>query len=157
MTNIRHFSSAHAIAAASPSIGAYRRSASVQNLLPANIMRHPLGQHTGAFSVGHLQYFCNSMKPMPSLLQSGARQVTLFMSKVVTPFFTKSTMTFLDCWNAFSRLSFHMKCVSFLTRSLNGSIIGLNEYAHATWLTNPNQDLASVILWGAGKLEMVFN
>ena len=35
MTNIRHFSNVHAIAAASPLIGAYLSSASMQNLLPA--------------------------------------------------------------------------------------------------------------------------
>ena len=57
----------------------------LKNLLPANTMHHPLELHTGAFSVGHVQYFCNNRKPMPSLLQSGARQVTLLMSKVVTP------------------------------------------------------------------------
>ena len=58
MMNRRHFSNDQAIAAASPSMGAYRRSASVQNLLPANTMCHPSGQHTGAFSVGHVQCFC---------------------------------------------------------------------------------------------------
>ena len=97
MTNIQRFSSAQAIAAASPSIGACWHSASVQNLLPANTMHHPSEQHTGAFSVGHMQYFCNNRKPMPSLLQSGARQVTLLMLKVVTPFLTKLTMICLDC------------------------------------------------------------
>ena len=85
--NICHFSSAQAIAAASLSIGAYWHSALVQNLLSANTMCHPLGQHTGAFLVGHVQYFCNNRKPMPSLLQSGTKQVTLLMLKVVMPFF----------------------------------------------------------------------
>ena len=114
MMNRRHFSNDQAIAAASPSMGAYRRSASVQNLLPANTMCHPSGQHTGAFSVGHVQCFCNSRKPIPSLLQSGAKQVVLFLSKVVTPFFTSPTITCLDCWNAFSRPSFQMKLEFFL-------------------------------------------
>ena len=41
ITNIRHFSNAHTIAATSPSIGAYLHSASMQNLLPANIRRQP--------------------------------------------------------------------------------------------------------------------
>ena len=159
MTNIRHFSSARAIAAASPSIGAYRLSASVQNLLPANTMYHPSEQHTGVFFflAGHVQYFCNNRKPMPSLLQSRARQVTLFMSKVVTPFLTKLTMICLDCWKAFSRLSFQTKCVFLLTRSRNGSIMGRNEYAHATWLTSLNQDLASVIFLEVGKVDIAFN
>ena len=37
ITNIRHFSNADAVATASPSIGAYLRSASMQNLLPEKI------------------------------------------------------------------------------------------------------------------------
>ena len=94
--NIRHFSNAHAIATASPSIGAYLHSASMQNLLPANIRRQPSGQQTGALSVVHMQYFCCSRKPIPSLLQSGARQVTQFFSNVKIPFLTKLTMTFLN-------------------------------------------------------------
>ena len=35
--------------------------------------------------------------------------------------------------------------------------MGLNDYAHATWLTSPNQDLASVIFWGVGKLNIAFS
>ena len=54
ITNIRHFSNAHAIAAASLSIGVYLRSASMQNLLPANIRRQSSGQQTGALSVVHM-------------------------------------------------------------------------------------------------------
>ena len=62
------------------------------------------------------------------LLQSEAMQVTLLVSKVVTPFLTKPTMIYLDWWNAFSRFPFQTKCVLYLTRSWNGSILGLNEY-----------------------------
>ena len=153
MINIRHFSSAQVIAVALLSIGAYQHSVSVQNLLPANTS----GQHTGAFSVRPMQYFCNNRKPMPSLLQSGARQVTLLMSKLVTSFFTKAPMICLDCWNDFSRFSFQTKCVFFLTRSQNGSIMGLNEYVLATWLTSPNQDFASVIFLGVRKLDIAFS
>ena len=65
ITNIRHFSNAHANVAASPSIGAYLHSASMQNLLPANIRCQPSGQQTGALSVVHMQYFCSSRKPFP--------------------------------------------------------------------------------------------
>ena len=72
---MRYFSNANAIAAVSPSIGAYIRSASMQNLLPANIRRQPSGQQTGALSVVHEQYYCSSRKPISSLLQSRARQV----------------------------------------------------------------------------------
>ena len=83
--NIRHFSNAHAIAATSPSIGVYLDSASMQNLMPANIRCQPSGQQTGALSVVHMQYFCSSRKPIPSLLQSGVRQVTRFFSNVKIP------------------------------------------------------------------------
>ena len=55
MTNMRHFSNADAIAAASPSIDTYLRSASIQNLLPANIRRQPSRQQTKALSVVHEQ------------------------------------------------------------------------------------------------------
>ena len=41
--------------------------------------------------------------------------------------------------------------------SQNGNIIGLKEYAHATWLTNPKQDLASMIFFGVRKLEIVLS
>ena len=94
--NIRHFSNAHAIAAASPSIGVYLRSASMENLQPAKIRRQPSGQQIGALPVVHLQYFCSSKKPIPSLLQSGSKQVTRFFSNVVIPFLIKSTITFLN-------------------------------------------------------------
>ena len=76
MMNIQHFSSAQAIAAASPLMNAYQCSASVQNLLPANTMHHPSGQHSEVFWVRHMQCFCNRRKPMPSLFQSGL--VSLF-------------------------------------------------------------------------------
>ena len=59
MTNIRHFYNAHTIAGASPSIGAYLLSASIQNLLPANIRCHPSGQQT----VAHEQYFVTEGSP----------------------------------------------------------------------------------------------
>ena len=152
--NMWHFSNAKAIAADLPSIGAYQHSASVQNLLPTNTMHHPSGQHTGVLSMRHLQGFCNSRKPISSLLQSGARQVTLLVSKMITPFLSKPTISFFDFWNAFFRLSFHKKGVFCLTRSRNGNIIGHKEYAHATWLTSPNQDLVSVIFFGVGKSEV---
>ena len=52
MMNIQHFSRGQVIAAASPSVGAYQCSASVQNLLLVNTMRHPSEQHIGAFFGG---------------------------------------------------------------------------------------------------------
>ena len=46
ITNMRHFSNAHAIAASLPSIGAYLCSASMQILLLVNIRCQPSGQQT---------------------------------------------------------------------------------------------------------------
>ena len=136
---MQHFSNAQAIAAALPSIGAYQCFASVQNLLPANTMCHPSGQPTGGLSVEHLQCFCNSMKPISSLLQSGVRQVTLLVSNVVTPFLTKPNFFFLI--PKMLSLGFHsIKSVFCLTRPWNANIIGLKVYAHATWLTSLNQN-----------------
>ena len=155
MTNIRHFSKANSIAAASPLIGAYLLSASIQNLLPANIRCHPSGQQTGALSVVHEQCFCNRRKPIPSLLISGARQVMRFFSNVAMPFRTRSTMTCLECWNAASRPWSQAKSESRLTRSRKGSMTGPSEYAQATWLTCPNHDLASVSVFGIGKLVLL--
>ena len=42
-----------------------------------------------------------------------------------------------------------------MTRLQNGSIIGLNKYAHATWLTSLNQDLA--YFGGVRNLEIAFS
>ena len=81
--NIWHFSNAYAIAAASPSIGGYLHSASVQYLLPTNIRCQPSGQQIWAFSIVYWQCFCRSRKPSPSLLQSRAKQVTQSLSNVV--------------------------------------------------------------------------
>ena len=44
-----------------------------------------------------------------------------------------------------------------LTRSWNGSIMGLNEYPEASWFTRPNQDLASVMVLGTGKFKIALN
>ena len=150
-TNILHSWSAHAIATASPSIGAYLLSAGVQNRLPANTRCHPSEQQVGTLSLAQEQYFWRSKKPMPSLLQSGARQVVLSMSKIEIPSFTRSMICALDFWNASSRLWSHTNLELGLTRSLKGCITGPSEKAQATWFTNPNHDLASVIFWGVGK------
>ena len=42
---------------------------------------------------------------------------------------------------------FHIKCESCLMRP--------SEYALVTWLTSPNHDLASVNVFGMGKLNIV--
>ena len=124
ITNMQHFSNAHAIAAALLSIGAYLRSASMQNLLPANIRGQPSRQQTGVLSMVHEQYFYSSRMPIPSLLQSRMRQVARSFSNVEMLFRTRLTMTSLECSNASSRLLFHIKCESRLTRSWKGSMTG---------------------------------
>ena len=105
MMNIPHFANAYAIAVASPSIGAYLHSASVRNLLLAYIRRQPLGQQIRAFSIVHWQCFCKSRKPIPSLLQSGARQVTRSLSNVATPFwtYTEGLFSYLSSNHKFHR------------------------------------------------------
>ena len=150
-TNILHLWSVHAIAATTPSIGAYLLSAGVQNRLPVNTRRHPSEQQVGAWSLAQEQYFWRSKKSMPFLLQSGARQVVRSMSKVEIPSFTRSMICALDFWNASSRFWSHTNLELGLTRSLKGCITDPSEKAQATWFTNPNHDLASVMFWGVGK------
>ena len=41
-----------------------------------------------------------------------------------------------------------------LTKSRKGCIMGLMAYAHATWFTSPNQDLAPAMSLGTGKSVM---
>ena len=106
MKNIWPFSNAHAIAAVLPSIGAYLCLASVQNLLPENIREQSSGQQIRAFSIVHWQCFCRSRKPISSLIQSRARQVTQSLSNVVTPFWTSSIITCLESLNVSSKLWF---------------------------------------------------
>ena len=154
MTNTRHFSNAHTIAAASPSVGAYLHSASVQNLPLANSRHQPLGQQLGAFSIVHWQCSRRSRKPIPCLLQSGARQVTWSLLNVVTPFWTRTIITSLESLNASSRLWFQANLEFFLTRSRKSNITGSNENTQATWLMIPNHDMGSVIVFGTGKLSI---
>ena len=129
-------------------IEAYLHLASIQNPLLANIRCQTYGQQTGALSVVHEQCFARSKKPIPSLLQSGVKQVTHCFSNVAIPFWTKSSMTCLKCHNSASRLWFHVNYESHLTKSGKGRMTGLSQYAQATWLTSPNHDLASEsVLW----------
>ena len=134
MTNIWHFSNAHA---ASSSIGAYLRSASVKNLLPANIRHQPSGQQFRAFSIVHWQCFCRSRKSISSLLQSQARQVTRSLSNIATLFWTRSIITRLESLNVSSRLWFQVNLGLCLVRSQKSSMTWPNEYAKANWNQNP--------------------
>ena len=148
MMNIQHFSNAHAIAAASPSIGAYLRSASVQNLLPANVGRQPSGHQIGAFSTVHWQCFCRSWKPIPSLLRSGTRQVTQSLSNITTPFWTRSVITHLESLNASLRLWFQANLFDKVLKE---------QHDWTQWvcsgLTSPKHDLESVIVLGTRKVD----
>ena len=74
--------------------------------------------------------------------------MTRSFSNVAMPFQTKSIMTCLECWNAVLRLWFYVKCKFCLMRSQMGSMTGPSKYAQATWLTNPNHDLALVSVLG---------
>ena len=80
-----HFSRPVMTAWPSPSIGWYRDSAGVQNLLPQYTVCHPVLQHPGMGSPGHEQCFCVSQNPIPNFAQSVARAVGSFVSKVLTP------------------------------------------------------------------------
>ena len=86
--------------------------------------------------------------------QSGEKQVTRSVSNVAMPFCTKSTITCLACYNEAFRLWFHAKCGSRLTRSRNGSMTGPSEFAQASWLTSPNNELASMSVLGIEKFKI---
>lgn len=90
MMNIQHFSNAHAITAASPSIGVYLCTALVQNLLPENIRRQSSGQQIEAFSIVHVQCFFVGVEN-PFFLYSNQEQGKLldFLSNVAMPFRTR--------------------------------------------------------------------
>ena len=82
------------------------------------------------------------------------RLVTRSFSNIVMSFRTKSTITFLEYWNAAIRFWFHIKRESYLTRLQKGSMTGPSEYAQATYLTSLNHDLASVSVLGIRTLSI---
>ena len=83
MMNILACSSAQATASSFPSVVVlYRTSAPFVNREPTNTNFHPSLQQTGADVIGHLQYCWRRRYPIPSLHQSGCRQVGLLRSNV---------------------------------------------------------------------------
>ena len=149
-----HLSTPQAAAVASPHIGAYLDSAPLQNLLPTNMVCHPVGQQLG-FTTSHLHLFWVSHTPMPVLHQSVATAVGRAGSKDLTPASHCLTTSFLDSMNAASRSGDQEKGVLLLRRCLNGSMTGLLAKEYDTCATAPYQLLTSVRLVGVGKLIML--
>ena len=67
------------------------------------------------------------------------------------PSFIFSIIDFFESANNLSKVSFHVNVWLCLTKSLTGVIIGRKEYSHATCLTSPNQECATVMFCGMGK------
>ena len=97
---------------------------------------------------GHWQCFWNSQYPIPSLLQSVARQVGRDFSKILTPSWILEQISFFEASNAFSVPR------EWGSKALNGNITDVMENAYATWLTRPNQARMSVMPCGVGNLEI---
>ena len=86
---------------------------------------------------GHWQCFWKSQYPIPSLLQSVARQVSRSFSKMVTPSLMRLVISDLDASNACCRSSFQENGVEGLRSARKGDITDAMEKAYATWLTRP--------------------
>ena len=91
--NILAFSSDQATPSASSSTGAYQDLAPEHFLLPAKTICQPSLQLHGALSRLQEHFFCVTMNPIPSLLQSVDRQVIFLMLQVFTPFSTLLTIS----------------------------------------------------------------
>ena len=94
---------------------------------------------------------------IPSLLQSGSRQATLSFFKWSNLLLNCQLITCLECWNASSKLWFHSKWESHLTRLQKRSMTGTNEYTQTSWLASPNYDLASLSVLGIGLRSSHFS
>ena len=92
----------HVTARASPSVGEYCFSVGVENLDPANVNCHPLGQQVGVLAVLHWQYCCKTTYPMPSLLQLQWIHVCLLVSNVFIPC---STLDIISVFVSLNNLS----------------------------------------------------
>ena len=57
----------------------------------------------------------------------------------------------LESLKILSNSAFQLNLLFGLIKLRNGFMISLNEYAHVTWLTKPNHDLASVRSLGVVK------
>ena len=92
--------------------------------------------------------------PIPSLLQSVARQVRRFLSKILTTSWILVQISVLEASNACCRSVLHVNGEDGLSRERKGDITDAMEKAYATWLTRPNQARMSVMPVGVGNSEM---
>ena len=152
-TKWRALSRASATASASPSMGAYLDSAGWVKRDPTRVTFHPSWQQKISRD-GHWQCFWNSQYPIPSLLQSVARQVRRFLSKILTPSWILVQISVLEASNACCRSVLHVNGEDGLSRERKGDITDAMEKAYATWLTRPNQARMSVMPVGVGNSEM---
>ena len=152
-TKWRALSRASATARASPSMGAYRDSAACVNREPTNVTFQPSWQQKISRD-GHWQCFWNSQYPTPSLLQSVAKHVGRFLSKIRTPSWIREVISTFEaskaCWSS----GVQVNVEDGFSRDRNGAMTEAIEKAKATWLTNPNQALMSVMPVGVGKSEI---
>ena len=133
--NMREWWSAQETAKASPSVGLYPLSAGFVNREPPYINFHPSAQ--------------------PCLHQSVWMQVGRFGSNDRTPFFTLSNISSLDCSKSSLRAGVQWNLLFGLINCLKGSMMGLIEYAQATWFTRPNQPHSG--LKGGVKRTFTYN
>ena len=120
---------------------------------PTRVTFHPSWQQKISRD-GHWQCFWNSQYPIPSLLQSVARQVRRFLSKILTPSWILVQISVLEASNACCRSVLHVNGEDGLSRERKGDITDAMEKAYATWLTRPNQAHMSVMPVGVGNSEM---
>ena len=152
-TKWRALSRASATASASPSMGAYLDSVGWVKRDPTRVTFHPSWQQKISRD-GHWQCFWNNQYPIPSLLQSVARQVSQFLSKILTPSWILVQISFLEALNACCRSVLHVNGEDGLSRERKGDITDAMEKAYATWLTRPSQARMSVMPVGVGNSEM---
>ena len=115
-----HFSILHIAAADSPSIGANRLSAGLQNLLPQKLVCHPVVQQPG-LTLSHSQCFWQSQTILD---QSDTRAVGRLGSKFLTPSIHCRIISLLEASNDLSRSGDHWKGALVDKRCLNGAISG---------------------------------
>ena len=102
---------------------------------------------------GYWQCFWNSQYPIPSLLQSVARQVRRDFSKILTPSWILEQISFFEASNAPCSSVFQVNGADGFSNALNGDMTDVMENAYATWLTRPNRARMSVMPCGMGNWE----
>ena len=97
---------------------------------------------------GHAQYFWYKKYPIPFFEKSGLSNVVLFGSKISTPSSIAEMMANFECSNADSISSVHLNLDLGERSSLKGNMISVSLPYLDTWLTSPNQALASEMVVG---------